>query len=160
MAMIEGPIRPSRSLNNLHRDMRAADPHEASLFLDLPDHDSAPSISPLDGHLVAHPLHLDLYNPMSSSKVQKLQQVDSNVFPTSSNADREKNAARIYYHHRHQRKSSTASLAEFLKTTGPDELRQEPAAGMARPVSPSNNRKKNPGTFLLKFAVGKSTATT
>jgi len=31
---------------------------------------------------------------------------------------------------------------------------------MARPVSPSNNRKKNPGTFLLKFAVGKSTATT
>lgn len=160
MAMTEAPIRPSHSLNNLHRDMRAADPHPPATPLDLPEHDSATSISPLDGHLVAHPLHLDLYNPMSSSSKQKLQQVDSNVFSTSSNANRDKSSAQIYYHHRHQRKSSTASLAEFLKTTGPDELRQESPAGMARPVSPTNNRKKTPGTFLLKFAVGKSTGTT
>ena len=142
--------------------MRAADPHEFSSLLDLPEHDSAASMFPLDGQLVAHPLHLDLYNPMSASNnssKQKLQQVDSNVFSTS-NADREKGAARIYYHHRHQRKSSTASLAEFLKTTGPDELRQESAAGMASPISPPNNRKKTPGTFLLKFAVGKSAGTT
>lgn len=139
-------------------------------LLDLPslaphrDSSAAASSSPLDGHLVAHPLHLDLYNPMQQQSVtpQKSQHtIDSNshsqrAVVESTDTSR---TSRFYRLNSHQKQSSTASLAEFLKTTGPEDIRKGPFAGMSRPVSPNSNRKKSPGSFLLKFAVGKSNST-
>ena len=153
MALSESTIRASRSLNNFYRDMQPTDPHEPT-FLDLPEHESA-SISPVDGHFVASPLNLDLYNPMATNNKQKSLN-DESKFTASSVGDKEKNSSRVYPQYQHQKKSSTASLADFLKNTGPDDLRQQSVGEMARPVSPQG-KKKNPGSFLLKFAVGKST---
>jgi hypothetical protein len=108
--------------------------------------------------MVLHPLHLDLYNPIAAGNKQQLQKLEPKV-PSSSIADIKKDTAHLYPLQQHQRKSSTASLAEFLKTTGPTELRQGAMTETARPLSPPGNRKKNPGSFLLKFSVGKSTTT-
>ena len=152
MALSESTIKASHSLNNLHQNMRPADPHGPT-FLDLPEHESA-SITALDGHFEAHPLHLDLYNPMAANNKQK-SQIGESKFPPPSTGDKEKNASRVYPHYQHQKKSSTASLADFLKNTGPDDLRQRSVGEMARPVSPQGKRK-NPASFLLKFSVGKS----
>src|SRR5947207_2829156 len=152
MAFSESTIKASRSLNNLHRDMRLADLHEP-LSPDFPEPESL-SISPLDGQFGAHPLHLDLYNPMAAGDNQKFQKGESKLALTST-GDKEKYAFRTHPLYQHQKKSSTASLAEFLKNTGPDDLRQRSVGEMARPASPPG-KKKNPGSFLLKFAVGKS----
>src|SRR5271154_4509993 len=100
MASSETAIKVSRSLNNLHRDMRSPDPHTPSL-LDSPDRESA-SLSPLDGQFVAHPLHLDLYNSTSLSPASNKQKLQNVTVPSSSIVDSEKNASRIYQHHRHQ----------------------------------------------------------
>jgi len=114
---------------------------------------------------MSHPLHLDLYNPLqqpSSSTPPKPQHIDSNGHSHKSlavdQADSSK-SSRFYRLNSHQKQSSTASLAEFLKTTGPEDIRKAPMTGMPRPVSPTSNKKKNPGSFLLKFAVGKSNST-
>lgn len=153
MAFSELPLKASCSLNNLHRDMRPADSHG----LKIPDRDSA-SLLPLDGHLVAHSLQLDLYNPLAPSNKHKPHKVESNPGPLSA-AEKEKGAARIYGQNRHIQKSSTASLAEFLKTTGPGDLRESPVTVTARPLSPVGTKKKNAGGFLVRLGVGKSIST-
>ena len=152
MALTESTIKASRSINSLHRDMRPAD-SQGPTFFNLPKQESS-SISALDGHFVARSLDLDLYNPMAASNKQKSQKGESK-FPPSSIEDKEKNLTGIYPQYQHQKKSSTASLADFFKTTGPDDLRQQPVAEIARPVSPQG-KKRNPGSFLLKFTIGKS----
>jgi hypothetical protein len=47
-------------------------------------------------------------------------------------------------------------LAEFLKTTGPDDIRTGSVVGIAHPVSPLTPKRKNAARLLLKLAVGKS----
>ena len=160
MAYSELSLRTSRSLSNLTRDMRsalAADPPLTTILPPEPD-----SVSPLDGYFVAHPLHLDLYSPIASPSTRQSPhtfRIDPNPSPPLSLQP--DNGGYLGY--RHQRKSSTASLAEFLKTTGPDDIRvaggmstnvPNPTVSMTRSLSPIGNRKKS--NFLLKFAVGKS----
>src|SRR5271168_1925132 len=160
MAYSELSLRTSRSLSNLTRDMRSAlaDPPTSNTIL-APEPDSA---SPLDGHFVAHPLHLDLYNPIALSSTRQSPhtfRIDPNPSPPLSLQPE----SGTYLGYRLQRKSSTASLAEFLKNTGPDDIRvgsgmsgnvATPTMSMTRSLSPTGNRKKS--NFLLKFAVGKS----
>jgi hypothetical protein len=146
MDLSEPSVNASRSLTNLHREMRLADP------VDLSEYES-PYLSPSDDQFVSHPLHMELYNPMPSSKEQRLQQDEPNVPVTREKKD----AARSHHNRRHQKKSSTASLAEFLKTTGPEEARKANSVKVTRPVSPVESKKKSTSNFLLKLAVGKST---
>jgi hypothetical protein len=156
----------SESLNKLsplpyplHFDRRETNPF-SPLFLEVPgraESTASTSTSPLDGHLVAHPLHLDLYNPMAPSNNQKPRQSESNT--TSKSVGEAEKRGRVSRQQQHLKQSSTASLAEFLKSTGPEDIRRESVSGTVRSESPAN-KKKNPGSFLLKFAAGKSATTT
>jgi hypothetical protein len=146
----------------LHCDLRETDPM-TPILLEAParaESAASTSTSPLDGHLVAHPLHLDLYNPMAPSNNHKSRQSESKSTSSKLVVPDVDKRARFNRQQQHQKQSSTASLAEFLKSTGPEDIRRGSVSGMVRPESPTSNRKKNPGSFLLKFAVGKSTTTT
>lgn len=144
MALSETPIRLTRSLNNLHRDvMRPTDPNGPSL-LRLPEHDSASINSP----------HLDVCNPITPNNTNlKSRRLEPQSSLPSLND--EAITSTFYSQHRRQKRSSTASLVEFLQTTGPDDLKR-PIGETPCSISPNSNRKKAPGSFLLKFGVGKS----
>jgi hypothetical protein len=143
---------PKSFLNPPHHQRRTSSPHE--LF----------SPSPLDGHLVPQTLDLDLYNPIASSNTIKPsrshQKLDSRPGTSATTRERPSPSNRAYNLPSHQNHGSTASLAEFLKNTGPEDLDLRKAATNNRPVSPTGGRKRIPGSFLLKFAVGKSVQTT
>jgi hypothetical protein len=149
---MEPAIKTSRSHNALHRDMRQADP--SGMMLDSPGAGAgAPYMGPLDSQFANYPLHLDLYNPSpSSTKRDRLPQFEPRAATIAMGSGKD-SASRLYNLQRQDR-SSTASLAEFLKSTGPADLRGSASDEMPRPASPT--KKKTGGGFLLKFAVGKN----
>jgi hypothetical protein len=134
---IAGPSKSSSLLHDpLHRDLRTtADSTTKPSFLDLPHHQRHTSknrelsvLSPLDGHLANQPLNLELYNPMTSNNVNnsnktgRPQKLDSRPGTAATTRERLTGSSRVYNYPQHQKQSSTASLAEFLKTTGPEDL--------------------------------------
>src|SRR5262245_8662554 len=72
MALLGPPSKPTL-LDPLHRDLRSADPANKQSYLDLSQHRQSPSPS-LDGHLLAQPLNIDLYNSMASSNPKPILQ--------------------------------------------------------------------------------------
>lgn len=132
----------------------------------------SPSSSLLDDHLVAQPLNLDLYNPMSStpaaatssfplSSTNKLKSAQQRLESRSAAVNGDKTSHRVYRNYNPAKQSSTASLAEFLKTTGPEDLELRKKNSNNRSAPPMNPRPGSPirkKNFLLKFAVGKSAA--
>jgi len=168
----------NKTIEPLHRDLRTlnrpmtatnagASPSVGdivkSAYADL-SHKRNPSL--VNDHFGGQVVSVDLRNPISSSVSPP---------PTSSSRTRlphptqrlesrpavlegDSLSPHVYRNYQAQSKSSTASLAEFLKTTGPEDLDLRAptySPNMNRPLSPT--RKKN---FLLKFAVGKSANTT
>ena len=131
----------------------------------------SPSSSLLDDHLAAQPLNLDLYNPMSStpapatsfslSSTNRLKSAQQRLESRSGAVNGDKTSLRVYRNYNPAKQSSTASLAEFLKTTGPEDLELRKRNSNNRSAPPMNPRPGSPirkKNFLLKFAVGKSAA--
>ena len=147
---MEPAIKTSHSHNTLHpRDMRQVD--DFGMDLDSPE-EGGLYRDPFDSQFSNHSLHLDLYNPNASpSRRDRMPQFEARSATAGSVSGKDP-TSRVYNLQRQDR-SSTASLADFLKNTGPPDLRG-PSDDMVRPVSPT--KKKNGGGFLLKFAVGKN----